>query len=567
MRFGVGVRFPVPNAVALVGKAFSISRVKAAAIGKTPLAGKIASRLAFRSALGSVPIITTSSISTGSNLGFDAFIAHIDATNSPTSYAITAGNPSGYFALYNTGNLRTGLSASPPDGVYNLTVTASNSYGTSPAKSIGVSVGAAPVVVGTTFNLSLPATSGAHVGTMTATSGTPTSWSITAGNSAGYFAIDNSGLITVTSAGASGLTAQTYGLTVQATNALGSNTGSVSIVASAVASPGDGSANAPTGAAQFPSLLNAMAARPPWSVAGVDYRTGINTGVTLKDPATISIAGVDVDTGSRVVTILGNNVIIDAYDFSLGGGWSLHVGSGSQIGGSNAIITNCKFRYNTLWIRNQPGAGNPGTTIRYCEFDGGVTGVDSNAPEFLIDYRANGDHIFEYNWVHNVACDVFGISEYYDDGTISKWTCRFNVMNDSGYNSAIGWHPDWVQTYGGAITEIDFSYNTFAEISGGGAVQGVCGDPGGPWYGGAIHHNVFYCGDSVHINFFVTPYTPGSQLIDVHDNYARLKAGGFGGSGVVFNYPGSEADGNFHDNVNMSTGSTFGSWSAGGTPP
>ncbi|MCK1753811.1 cadherin repeat domain-containing protein [Bradyrhizobium sp. 137] len=566
MRFGVGVRFPVPGMISLVGKAFSRSRVRAASGGTTPLSGKATARWSWRSGLGSVPVITSTSFTLGTNPGFDALIGHVDATNSPTSYAITAGNPSGFFAIYSSGNMRTGLSAAPPDNIYNLTVTASNSFGTSPPKAISVTVGTAPVVSTFSFALSIPAAAGTAIGTVSASGGTPTTWAITAGNSAGYFAIDNSGLITVTSAGASGLTAQTYSLTVQATNALGSNTGTVTITASTGVSSGDGAANAPTGTAQFPNLLSGMAVRPPWNVAGVDYRTGINTGVTLKDPATISMSGVSVDTGSRIVTILGDNVTISGYDFSMGGGWYLNVGSVSQIGGNNATITNCKFRYNTLWIRNQPGAGNPGTTIRYCEFDGGVTSADANAPEFLIDYRANGDHIFEYNWIHNVACDIFSISSYYDDGTISKWTCRYNVWNDTGYNSSLGWHPDWVQTYGGAITEIDFSYNTCAEISGGGAVQGICGDPGGPWYGGTINHNTFYVSDTQHVNFYVSPYTPGSQLIDVHHNYARLKGGGFPNS-VVFNYAASGPDGNFHDNVNMVTGTAFTFWSSGDTPP
>src|SRR5580704_14153846 len=37
---------------------------------------------------------------------------------------------------------------------------------------------------------------------------------------------------------------------------------------------GDGSANAPSGPAQLPNLLNGYAARPSWYVAGVDYAVG-----------------------------------------------------------------------------------------------------------------------------------------------------------------------------------------------------------------------------------------------------------------------------------------------------
>ena len=51
----------------------------------------------------------------------------------------------------------------------------------------------------------------------------------------------------------------------------------------------DGSASAPGGAAQYSTLLSGYEVRPPWEVAGVDYAVGPQTGVTLKDPSTISM--------------------------------------------------------------------------------------------------------------------------------------------------------------------------------------------------------------------------------------------------------------------------------------
>lgn len=91
-----------------------------------------------------------------------------------------------------------------------------------------------PVVSNATFSLTTTGTgwaAGKVVGTVTATRN-PTSWAITAGNGSGYFAISNTGVITVTSAGASGL-ANTSGVTtlsVQASNASGtSNTATATI--------------------------------------------------------------------------------------------------------------------------------------------------------------------------------------------------------------------------------------------------------------------------------------------------------------------------------------------------
>jgi hypothetical protein len=91
-----------------------------------------------------------------------------------------------------------------------------------------------PVVTSVNFNLSLPASNGAFVGTVLATN-SPTSWAITSGNSAGYFSITNVGTINVTAAGASGLSSGTYNLTVQATNAFGSGAGTVGVIATAAA--------------------------------------------------------------------------------------------------------------------------------------------------------------------------------------------------------------------------------------------------------------------------------------------------------------------------------------------
>lgn len=235
MRFGVGVRFTSPDSIALVGRANTRSRVLAASGGQVVLAGKVTTRQASRPGLGSVPVITSNSFSIATNPGFNALIGTVLATNNPTSFAITSGNGSGFFAIAANGALRTGASAAPTDNNYSLAITATNSFGTSAPKTIAVTVGAIPAVGDQTFSIQIPATAGTVVGNVVVTAGTPTSYAITAGNASGFFAVNSTGDITVTSAGESGLTAQTYSLTVQATNALGSSTGSISVVASASA--------------------------------------------------------------------------------------------------------------------------------------------------------------------------------------------------------------------------------------------------------------------------------------------------------------------------------------------
>jgi hypothetical protein len=81
-----------------------------------------------------------------------------------------------------------------------------------------------PIIIPGNFNLTLPVAGGDGVGTMTATDN-PVSWSIIAGDPGGYYAIDNSGNITVTSAGAIGIIAGKTVLTLQALGAVTGNTG------------------------------------------------------------------------------------------------------------------------------------------------------------------------------------------------------------------------------------------------------------------------------------------------------------------------------------------------------
>lgn len=88
------------------------------------------------------------------------------------------------------------------------------------------------------------------------------------------------------------------------------------VLAAPAPTSGDGAVNAPIGPAQKPNLFSGMKIRPPFKVAGVDYAVGIPAGTTLKSPASISMAGVSVNSSSRVVSVTGANVTLDSYDFS-----------------------------------------------------------------------------------------------------------------------------------------------------------------------------------------------------------------------------------------------------------
>src|SRR6266404_7826154 len=109
---------------------------------------------------------------------------------------------------------------------------------------------------------------------------------------------------------------------------------------------GDGAVGASPSMPQHPELLKPYALRSPCKVAGVDYAVG-PTSTPLKDPATISMAGISVAPSTRTVTISGNNITLDGYDFSLHGGYQM------VVEGANTTISNSNFMAGTNTGLNQ----------------------------------------------------------------------------------------------------------------------------------------------------------------------------------------------------------------------
>ena len=129
----------------------------------------------------------------------------------------------------------------------------------------------------------------------------------------------------------------------------------------------DGSLHAPTGSANFPTSLNGYVKRPPWKVAGVDYRVGAQTGVSITPAADVEIPSVQVRKDILRLKILDHNTTLENIDFN--DHWWL------EIAGKNAVIRNCQF------IRSA-GAEDlvfadeacGGFTMDYCYFDAGPRG-------------------------------------------------------------------------------------------------------------------------------------------------------------------------------------------------
>lgn len=158
----------------------------------------------------------------------------------------------------------------------------------------------------------------------------------------------------------------------------------------------DGVSGAPTGTPQLPSLLSGYAVRPPWNVAGVDYRVGINTGVTLLDPATISTsAGAIQRVGTDHIVLSGNGTVLDGYDLSLTtvGNTGFFV----SVTGTNCKIRNCNISAASLnWVHTSlvdVSSSTNNCTVEYSVLDGGGPGTQCTemlhqVPKLPVDGRA-----------------------------------------------------------------------------------------------------------------------------------------------------------------------------------
>nr|HEV8010867.1 hypothetical protein [Bradyrhizobium sp.] len=94
--------------------------------------------------LAAIPVVSPATFNLTLPLTANQPVGNVVASNSPTAFAITTGNPAGYYAISNAGALTVTAAgaAGIPAGTASLGVTATNAGGTSPAATITVIVAA-----------------------------------------------------------------------------------------------------------------------------------------------------------------------------------------------------------------------------------------------------------------------------------------------------------------------------------------------------------------------------------------------------------------------------------------
>ena len=320
----------------------------------------------------------------------------------------------------------------------------------------------------------------------------------------------------------------------------------------------DGAVNAPAGTPQLPSLLSGYAVRPPWKVAGIDYAVGVPSGTALKDPLTLSMSGVSVDTTSHTIFVTGNNVTLNGYDFSLEGGWEVYVE------GANDVIENSNFKVganNLVPIGSSTAASN--LTVMYNTIDGGGAGVAGNPTAIytLISFGGSGGMTAEYNWLKNAPQHIIEFL----NGTLID---RYNLIQDAGYY--VGAHVNDVQFNGsvsnGSVIDFNTVYNP-QPVNGYPDAQGegiqVEAQLGSTITNTQVENNtVIATGPSLTVSYPLVVRQDSGNVINgaiVQANYLDT-TGAYGPF-----YPPSGSNLTYTNNVNMVTGAQYASPS--GTTP
>jgi len=195
--------------------------------------------------------------------------------------------------------------------------------------------------------------------------------------------------------------------------------------------------------AVFSGLLDSYAVRPTWQVAGVDYDVGTPSGTKLKDPSTIKMSGVSVNTGTHTITVSSSNVTLDGYDFSLNGGWQVSVINNAN----NVTIQNSYFKVGSNNLMPIDADRGGSVNVLHNTFEGGA---DTGSTVNSMFYTGAGA-VVEYNRFTKFPNDAIDITH---DG---NYTIQYNLFDTMGTGA---YHSDAIQTYFSDIQSIVVQYNT-----------------------------------------------------------------------------------------------------------
>jgi hypothetical protein len=233
--------------------------------------------------------------------------------------------------------------------------------------------------------------------------------------------------------------------------------------------PLDGSPGAPAGVSpQLPNILNGLAVRPPWKVAGVDYGVGIPAGTSLLDPATTanwSGACAGGSLASNTITVSGSGTCtLNALDFSLHNGMNINIADAFS---GTLIVTNSNFLIgsNQLYPITSSLASPAVVTVSNNNFDSGGSSPHIGG----VGVSGGANITITYNYFARWDNDVIRLS---NAGGNSNYVVRYNVMQSGNWGATgspcangLFEHPDQIHSVNGAAS-IVWQFNTSYQPAG-----------------------------------------------------------------------------------------------------
>jgi hypothetical protein len=394
------------------------------------------------------PVVTGATVNISTPVTNGGAVVTVSATNSPTSWSITGGDPSGNYQISNSGIITTtatGVTNLVGDLVaQTLIVQATNANG-SGSHQVTVNAWGDGFVNAPSGTAQYSAMlNGAIVGPPNSQNQTITSVTGAANNGSGIVRLS----VTSTAAMVSNQVVYVSGVG-------GTTNANIGCQITVIDATHIDLINVPFNAAYTSGGTVSSYIRPPWKVAGIDYAVGPNPGVTLKDPATISVSGVSV-VGSTV-TVSGNNVSLDGYDFTTAPGYHI------LVTGSNFTLTNFLLSYSSysgVSPASPPikasGSGT-GCTLKYGTVDGGQGSGSNMSPPTCVDDATAGVMTLQYMWLKN--CDQHPLE-------CNGHNVRFCLLDSNMYGGSPTPHGDHIYYAGAfAVTDASAKFNFFFQAA------------------------------------------------------------------------------------------------------
>ncbi len=244
----------------------------------------------------------------------------------------------------------------------------------------------------------------------------------------------------------------------------------------------DGCSGAPGGSPNAPGLFTDNQAtggtggtynfRPPWNVAGVDYRTGYDTTITLKSPDSGGFPScANTSTYPHTITVTSAPCTISGYDLSLDGGWSVMTTSACSSG--TVTIKNNNFvagSNSTTYLVDALGDCN--LDLEANTFDGNGCNYPNNLSA-LVSYSGTGTFTARYNQFLNSPEHDINFEQPSGSGYVAS--SSFNYFRGVGYSTGSHANP-FIFNTSGSFSSFTSEFDTIIipSTTGDYSTVGVC---------------------------------------------------------------------------------------------